>query len=52
MMLPTAAQAMRYRDPNCEALLKQLGKGALFTQPVLLGFTGLPRLAQSARCRA
>jgi SpoVK/Ycf46/Vps4 family AAA+-type ATPase len=53
MMLPTAAhaQSMRYRDPHCEALLKQLGKGAGFTQPVLLSFTGLPRIALAAAAR-
>ena len=53
MMLSLAAphQAMRYRDPACEALLQQLGKGARFTQPVLLSFTGQPRivLAKAAR---
>jgi SpoVK/Ycf46/Vps4 family AAA+-type ATPase len=53
MMLPAAAhaQAMRYRDPHCEALLKQLGKGAHFTQPVLLSFTGLPRITLAAATR-
>ena len=53
MMLPATAhaKAMRYRDPACEALLQQLGKGASFTQPVLLNFTGLPRLALATAAR-
>ena len=53
MMLPSAAHGMgmRYRDPACEALLLQLGKGKRFPQPVLLGFAGLPRIALTAAAR-
>lgn len=45
-MLPSTDRTavMRYCDPACEALLQQLGKGARITQPVLLAFTGLPRV--------
>ncbi|MBL8312611.1 MAG: ATP-binding protein [Rubrivivax sp.] len=53
MLLPSAAYrvGMRYRDPACEALLQQLGKGKRFTQPVLLGFAGMPRIALAAAAR-
>ncbi len=52
MMLTHAARgAMRYRDPQCEALLRQLGRGCSIPQPVLLGLTGLPRAALATAAR-
>jgi ATP-dependent 26S proteasome regulatory subunit len=47
-MLPpsNARGVMRYRDPQCEALLQQLGRGCSFNGPVLLGLIGLPHVAR------
>ncbi len=53
MMLPSAAHslAVRYRDPQCEALLKQLHKGSPISRPVLLALAGLPRPALTVAAR-
>ena len=53
MMLPSAAHslAVRYRDPQCEALLKQLHKGSPISRPVLLALAGLPKPALTVAAR-